>query len=135
MRIYTDLDGRFVNALSRLSSGENVDGRAYQVVVGGSHAHELRFQLGDPAKVGVNGMTTEMLLAIAEHRLRVLNEEHPHRRNTAAIACVTSARGQLEARRMERMQGVPVVLIEDDDPAVAAEPALFTPVHDEPVPA
>lgn len=106
MRIFTDKNGVAVNAIAMLGDGTNVEGHCYQVLAG-TGAYELNFQHGGVADHGVNGLTTESLLAIAIHRTKFLNAQFPCHENLCAIAAMETALGEFEARTASReLRGV-----------------------------
>ena len=101
MRIYTDDNGVAVNAISSTADGTDVDGHLYQVLAGPKVAH-LEFQLGPVKEAGVNGMTTEALLAALIHRTQFLNGKFPCRENAVAITNMEQALMWLNKRTSDR---------------------------------
>lgn len=61
----------------------------------------LTFQRGNPLMQGVNGLTTEAVIAVLIDRLEVLNEEQPHTQNEEAIKGLRAAKAALELREKE----------------------------------
>lgn len=85
MRIHTEQDGQlWVNAISQLAGGNDVNGHLYQLQAG-LNSSQIRFQTGPVAAWGVNGVTNEALLAILIHRTKVLNDKFPCRENELAL--------------------------------------------------
>lgn len=103
MRIHTDNNGVAVNAISRLANGTDVEGHEYQIMAGKPVAH-ISFQRGPVKEVGVNGITSEALLAILIHRANVLNGKFPCRENALAITNMEQALMWFEKRTRDRMQ-------------------------------
>lgn len=102
MRIHTDHNGVYVNAISQLGDGTNVEGHVYGVQ---AHLHftEISFQRGGVAEHGVNGMTNEALLAILIHRTKFLDGKFPCDENKRAINHLEEALANLEVRTARRM--------------------------------
>lgn len=76
-------------------------------VLAGDQLIPIQFQLGPVKEVGVNGVTSEALLAIVLHRLRVLNAKFPCRENSLAITNLEQGLMWLEQRtRNRQMRGV-----------------------------
>lgn len=103
MWIHTDNNGVAVKSISTLSDGTDVEGHEYQILVGASDVN-ISFQRGPVKEVGVNGITSEALLAILIHRTEVLNHKFPCRENELAIAGLLAALMQFESRTRDRMQ-------------------------------
>lgn len=101
MRILTDDNGVAVNAISSLSDGTKVAGHYYQVLAGLT-AVDIKFQRGAVLANGVNGITSEALLAIVLHRTKFLDGEFPCVENTAAIAGVEAALAAFDNRTAAR---------------------------------
>ena len=107
MRIYTDRNGVTVEALNTLRVSGGPDGHSYAVDHGGAVV-AIEFQRGPVKKFGLNGLSTEALLAICHHRLTVLNMgQYRCFQNARAIASIADALAQLEDRAKERaLRGV-----------------------------
>jgi hypothetical protein len=101
-RIHTDHNGVAVNAISKLSSGEDVAGHLY-MILSGPKVTELEFQRGGVADNGVNGITNEALLAVVIDRINFLNAKFPCRENALAVTKVQEALHWLEARTKARI--------------------------------
>lgn len=101
-RIYTDHNGVYVNAISTLSDGTDVEGHYYQVASGLRNT-DLHFQHGAVASNGVNGLTNEALLAILLHRTKFLDAKFPCDENKRAIQHMEEALVNLEVRTARRM--------------------------------
>lgn len=102
MRIHTDHNGVYVNAISILSDGTDVEGHIYGVGVG-SQFISIQFQCGGVADNGVNGMTNEALLAILIHRTKFLDAKFPCDENRRAIQHMEEALVNLEVRSARRI--------------------------------
>lgn len=102
MRIHTDHNGVYVNAISKTSDDKNVEGHMYQIQAG-KQSTTLMFQLGGVATNGVNGLTNEALLAVLLHRINVLNRAFPCPENFKAISHLEDAMTNLEVRTARRM--------------------------------
>ena len=103
MYIYFDKNGLMVSNESE-SSGQL--GRFYEVIVGKqSESYRtldtIEFQKGNPEKVGINGVTNELLLAILIHRTRILNAELACEENKRAIEFMELALLEFETRAMK----------------------------------
>lgn len=102
MRIHTDHNGVYVNAISTDGSGKDVEGHLYHVTAGTSNL-SIHFQQGPVKEAGVNGPTNEALLAVLIHRLQYLNSKFPCRENSLAITKIEEAAHWLEARTKDRL--------------------------------
>lgn len=74
--------------------------KAYEGKPGYQFIKELNFQIGDPKKYGINGVTNEALLAIMIHRLKGF-QENPNTNcieNGEAIMYMEQAMGALYTR-------------------------------------
>lgn len=101
MRIHADHNGVFVNAISSQNETD-VDGHIYQVLHGSSQT-DLNFQRGPVKSNGVNGVTSEALLAVLIHRTGVLNKAFPCRENSIAITKMQEALMWFEQRTRDRL--------------------------------
>lgn len=101
MRIHTDDNGVAVNAISTTADGTDVSGHLYQVLAG-AKSLSVEFQHGGVKEHGVNGITTEALLAIAIHRTEVLNKRFPCRENSLAITKMQEALMWFDKRTSDR---------------------------------
>lgn len=101
MRIHTDDNGVAVNAISQTAAGADVEGRLYQVLAGDKTV-QLEFQTGAVRDQGVNGLTTEALLAALIHRTKVLSQRVPCDENAAAIINLEHALFWLDKRTRDR---------------------------------
>lgn len=103
MRIHTNLNGLYINAISRTSDGKDVNGHLYQVILNDLSDHQmLEFQNGTYAEVGANGLTNEALLHVLIHRMNVLNAKFPCRENALVIIKMEEALMWLNRRTAER---------------------------------
>ena len=102
MRIHTDHNGVYVNAISTLSDGTDVAGHRYDVIAG-NHLTFVEFQRGGVADNGVNGMTNEALLAILIHRTKFLDAKFGCDENKRAIQHMEEALVNLEVRSARRI--------------------------------
>lgn len=102
MRIHTDHNGVYVNAISTLSDGTDVEGHIYGVGAGPQFT-SIQFQRGGVADNGVNGMTNEALLAILIHRTKFLDAKFPCDENRRAIQHMEEALVNLEVRSARRI--------------------------------
>lgn len=100
-QIHSDHNGVTVAATSEFN-GLQVDGHLYTVTAG-STSLVLSFQLGPVGTRGVNGITTESLLAAILHRTRVLDAAFPCEENKAAILHMELALETLELRTSRRL--------------------------------
>ncbi len=102
MRIHTDHNGVYVNAISKLSDGTDVEGHKYDVQAG-SNSQTINFQRGGVADNGVNGLTNEALLAILIHRTQFLDSKFACDENKRAIQHMAEALVNLEVRSARRI--------------------------------
>ena len=102
MRIHTDHNGVYVNAISRLSDGTNVEGHKYTIVSGATQLN-VSFQRGGVAVNGVNGITNEALLAILINRTKYLDSCFACDENKRAIQHMEEALVNLEVRSARRI--------------------------------
>ena len=102
MRIHTDHNGVYVNAISRLADGTDVEGHRYDMIAG-NHLTFVEFQRGGVADNGVNGTTNEALLAILIHRTKFLDAKFGCDENKRAIQHMEEALVNLEVRSARRI--------------------------------
>ena len=89
--------------ITRADVGE--DNGHYYVIEASVHwAYAFRFQKGPVGEVGVNGITSEALLAILIHRTKVLNDKFPCPANDIAIDRMARALTAFEARTADRIE-------------------------------
>lgn len=101
MRIHTDDNGVAVNAIFSLADGTDVSGHQYQVLAGAKSLN-IDFQRGAVQETGVNGVTSEALLAVLIHRTEVLNKRFPCRENSLAITKMQEALMWFDKRTADR---------------------------------
>lgn len=102
MRIHTDHNGVYVNAIHQLADGTDVVGHSYQVV-SGSKITYIDFQRGGVVDNGVNGLTNESLLSILIDRMNHLNGKFHCKENDRAIQHLEEALVNLEVRSARRI--------------------------------
>ena len=102
MRIHTDHNGVYVNAISRLADGTDVEGHLYNVQAG-TQFTKVEFQRGGVVDNGVNGLTNEALLAILIHRTKFLDSKFGCDENRRAIQHMEEALVNLEVRSARRI--------------------------------
>ena len=78
-------------------------GHFYDVIAGDTIT-PIQFQNGPVKENGVNGVTSEALMAIVIHRLRILNEAFPCRENSLAITNFEQGLMWLEHRTRDRQK-------------------------------
>ena len=102
MTIYSDSNGLEVESLTVIN-GEDVLGHEYLIYHEDSDLTvHIEFQTDPGSGVGVNGITTESLLAVLIHRTKHLNNELPCKENANAITSMESALMWLELRTQDR---------------------------------
>jgi len=101
MIIY-DVDGVSVDAVYNTFDGDNVEGYRYNWAANGMSG-SVHFQMGNPKKTGLNGLTTEAILAILIHRTEVVDSKVPCRENKTAINFMERALETLESRKRDRI--------------------------------
>lgn len=102
MRIYTDHNGVYVNAVSQTADGKDVSAHLYLTQAGGK-ASTVEFQTGPVPANGVNGVTNEALLAILIHRTKALDAKFGCDENKRAIQHMEEALVNFEVRTARRM--------------------------------
>ena len=102
IRIHTDNNGVYVNAISSLSDGTEVDGH-YYAMTSGAKTQVVEFQRGGVVDNGVNGVTNEALLAILIHRTKILDGKFGCDENKRAIQHMEEALVNFEVRTARRM--------------------------------
>jgi hypothetical protein len=106
MRIHTDPNGLYVNAISRTAEGKEVNGQLYNVVLSGKTGAlsyvNLQFQSGPYPEVGAEGLTTECLLDVLIHRVSFQDSKFPCAENASAILGLKSALIFLNERTSKR---------------------------------
>lgn len=102
MRIHTDKNNVYVNAISMDGEGYSIGGHLYQITAG-NKTTELMFQHGGVVENGVNGITNESLLAVLANRIEFLNSKFPCEENITALENITLAQAALESRTAKLM--------------------------------
>lgn len=102
MRIHTDHNGVYVNAISTLSDNTDVAGHVYTAIAG-TNVTDIKFQRGGVADNGVNGLTNEALLAVLIHRTRFLDARFGCDENKRAIQHMEEALVNFEVRSARRI--------------------------------
>ena len=107
-RIFTDKNGLVVNALSGLIENNpfinplvDAEGHVYTVHTE-KGISQIVHQMGPVPANGVNGLTTEAVLAMEIHRIKYLNDKFPCGENEAAINYMTAALNVLNERTAKR---------------------------------
>lgn len=100
-RIYTDDNGVYANAFVTEADGTDVKGHKYYIQ-SGIYGTLIDFQHGPVKEVGVNGMTSEALLAVLIHRTEVLNSRFPCEENELAIESMKGALALFNLRTERR---------------------------------
>jgi hypothetical protein len=102
-KIHEDHNG--VETFAVLDEGDtDVTGHVYEVKrASGTPLGRLEFQFGAVKENGVNGLTSEALLAILIHRTRTLNDRFHSPNNDLALEGLHRALGAFEARTAERL--------------------------------
>lgn len=100
-RIYTDDNGVYANAFTSLADGTDVAGHMYAVQAK-VQSTMINFQRGPVKEFGVNGLTSEALLAILIHRTEHLNGLFPCGENEVALAGLRTALVAFESRTANR---------------------------------
>ncbi len=107
IKIYTDTNGVVVHAVSD-DEIPYTSGHVYEIEgLPAPEALTVRFQQGPVKECGVNGVTSEALLAIVVDRLQILDGLFPCDDNKKALQHLLSALTALENRTKKRIvQGV-----------------------------
>lgn len=103
MLIYTDSQGRTVQSVHTRSQAQP-DGTFANcfVIKHGQGSTGLHFQTGAPSEFGVNGVTSQCLLAALIHRTHVMNEQLPCAENEVALMALREALEAFEQRTAKR---------------------------------
>lgn len=96
MEIYQDSNGLIVETL-RPIAGTIGDGNHYFMKCGRQYTHSVSFQHGSVDKVGVNGPTSEAMVAVLIHRSGVVDKVEPSQHLKEAIAHLQKAQAALAA--------------------------------------
>lgn len=75
----------------------------YYSVLSGDLFSNIHFQNGPVKENGVNGLTSEALLAILIHRTKILNDNFPCDENKRAITYMENALALFEQRTKDRL--------------------------------
>lgn len=102
-RIHEDHNGCYVTAHSKLSDGADVSGHLYSLHYGPSTSQTLQFQRGPVKDVGVNGITSEMLLAVLIDRTKHLDGQFPCEENKVALEGIEQAAVAFAKRTADRL--------------------------------
>lgn len=73
-QIHSDINGVTTSAVLDLQDGTDVEGHEYEIV-SGPITQRISFQLGPVKEVGVNGLTSEALLAVLIHRTQRMDRQ------------------------------------------------------------
>lgn len=87
-KIYSDENGQ-------VKVGTVIEGYAYEITAGRTVYH-VTFQEGSVKEVGLNGVTSEALIAILIDRTKILNKKFPCKQNEEAIKLLERSLGVLE---------------------------------------
>ena len=79
-------------------------GHFYSIEKDGTVLGNISFQNGPVGEVGVNGITSEALLAIVIHRTKILNDMFPSSYNELALHSLCGALTAFEARTKDRIK-------------------------------
>ena len=107
-QIYEDANGvTTTHALTLNKKGDAyIEGHTYRIM-GGDEQAILSFQNGPVKEYGVNGITTEAILAALIHRTKILNDAFPCEENEDAIEGMENALEAFNFRTQNRvMRGV-----------------------------
>lgn len=103
MKIHEDNNGVAVLHISAYGN----EGHDYSIGHGENSAfhilNDISFQNGAVKANGVNGVTSEALLAILIHRTEALNERFPCKENEEAIKGLKTALNAFESRTKDRL--------------------------------
>jgi hypothetical protein len=102
-KIHEDHNG--VETFAVLDEGDtDVTGHVYEVKrASGTPLGRLEFQFGAVKENGVNGLTSEALLAILIHRTLMLNARFPSAFNVKALAAMAEAAACFDERTADRL--------------------------------
>lgn len=101
--IHTDRNGVLTSAVVNDGNDPPALGHVYFVDLGNGTTEKISFQRGPVAHHGVNGLTTEALLAICIHRTQVMNSQFGCAENIVAMDAMRQALASLEARTRSRI--------------------------------
>lgn len=99
--LHTDNNGV---TTSHKNETNTLPGHFYAIEKDGTVLGNIAFQNGPVGEVGVNGITSEALLAIIIHRTKILNEMFPTSYNELALHSLCGALTAFEARTKDRVK-------------------------------
>ena len=99
--LHTDNNGV---TTSHKNDAYTVPGHFYTIEKDGTVLGNIAFQNGPVGEVGVNGVTSEALLAIIIHRTKILNEMFPSSYNELALHSLCGALTAFEAITKDRVK-------------------------------
>ena len=86
------------------NEANTLPGHFYSIERDGTVLGTIAFQNGPVGEVGVNGITSEALLAIVIHRTKILNDMFPSSYNELALHSLCGALTAFEARTKDRVK-------------------------------
>lgn len=102
MSIHVDHNGVQVHDMAVVSGESVIEGHRY-LISAGNEQTTIQFQNGPVKEKGVNGITSEALLAILIHRTKILDENFGCDENRRAIQHLEEALVNFEVRTARRM--------------------------------
>ena len=96
-------DNNDVSAVHK-NDANTLPGHFYTIEKDGTVLGNITFQNGPVGEVGVNGITSEALLAIVIHRTKILNDMFPSSYNELALHSLCGALTAFEARTKDRIK-------------------------------
>ena len=89
---------------SHKNGANTTPGHFYNIEKDGTVLGNIAFQNGSVGEVGVNGITSEALLAIVIHRTKTLNDMFPSSYNELALHSLRAALTAFEDRTKDRIK-------------------------------
>ena len=102
VRIHKDSNGVIVNAINDTLEADSQSGHKYDISMPDGSSVSVDFQSGPVKEAGVNGITSEALLAILIHRTNQLNARFRCRENSIAITKMEEALLWFDKRTADR---------------------------------
>lgn len=101
-QIHSDINGVTTSAVLDLQDGTDVEGHEYEIV-SGPITQRISFQLGPVKEVGVNGLTSEAILAVLIHRTQHMDRQFPCQENKDALAFLRATQRAFSDRTRDRL--------------------------------
>ena len=102
MKIHEDHNGMYVRPIIHSFDGDYVEGSRYEWVAS-KRSGTIQFHTGPVKQTGLNGLTTEALLAVLIHRTGFLDSKFPCKENKMAMEFMQRALECFDSRTKDRI--------------------------------